>query len=101
MATDRRIASSRIHRLDVRHCGRSIGRLDRGWAVYLYTVHNWVGTPQQLLENLPFSIYILSPAIASYGVLRYRGRVSGPREWLEPCSMYALAQSYMPMSCWC
>lgn len=49
---------------------------------YGYTVHNWVETFPQLVENAPFAIYILSPAIASYVVLRHRGRVAGPREWL-------------------
>ena len=80
MATDRRIA------LEFTAWTFGIAAVVSGALIvagrYGYTVHNWVGTPQQLLENLPFSIYILSPAIASYGVLRYRGRVSGPREWL-------------------
>lgn len=80
MATDRRIA------LEFTAWTFGIAAVVSGALIvagrYGYAVHNWVGTPQQLLENLPFSIYILSPAIASYGVLRYRGRVSGPREWL-------------------
>ena len=35
-----------------------------------YSVYNWVHTLQQFVMNIPFSIYILSPAIASYIVLK-------------------------------
>jgi len=35
-----------------------------------YSVHNWVHTLQQFVMNIPFAIYILSPAIASYIVLK-------------------------------
>ena len=48
-----------------------------------YSVHNWVHSPQQLVMNAPFAIYILSPAIASYVVLRRSGEVASFREWLK------------------
>lgn len=48
-----------------------------------YQVNNVVTTVPELLANVPFSIYILSPAIASYVVLRAHRRVSGLREWLR------------------
>ena len=48
-----------------------------------YEVNNVVTTVPEFLANVPFSIYILSPAIASYVVLRANRRVSGPREWLR------------------
>lgn len=48
-----------------------------------YEVHNVVSTVPELLANVPFAIYILSPAIASYVVLRASRRVSGLREWLR------------------
>lgn len=35
-----------------------------------YSVYNWVHTFKQFLMNIPFAIYILSPAIASYVVLK-------------------------------
>lgn len=49
---------------------------------YGYTVHNWVNTPQEFAMNIPFSIYILSPAIASYLVLKKNNKVHGLKEWL-------------------
>lgn len=48
-----------------------------------YEVHNVVTTVPELLANVPFALYILSPAIASYVVLRANRRVSGLREWLR------------------
>ncbi|MFB8228082.1 CPBP family intramembrane glutamic endopeptidase [Cellulosimicrobium sp. NPDC055967] len=47
-----------------------------------YEVHNVVSTVPELLANVPFAIYIISPAIASYVVLRANHRVSGLRGWL-------------------
>ncbi|MET7132949.1 CPBP family intramembrane metalloprotease [Cellulosimicrobium sp. MI9406] len=48
-----------------------------------YEVNNVVTTVPELLANVPFALYILSPAIASYVVLRANRRVSGLREWLR------------------
>ena len=35
-----------------------------------YSVHNWVNSLGEFVMNIPFAIYILSPAIASYIVLK-------------------------------
>lgn len=48
-----------------------------------YTVYNWVHSIQQFSANIPFSIYILSPALASYIVLKINKKISGPIEWLK------------------
>ncbi len=48
-----------------------------------YRVYNWVQTPQQFVMNIPFAIYILSPAIASYIVLKKNQRIIGLKEWLK------------------
>ena len=48
-----------------------------------YQVYNWFDTLPQFCANIPFAIYILSPAIASYIVLRWNNKVAGPREWLK------------------
>ncbi|WP_202898309.1 hypothetical protein [Carnobacterium jeotgali] len=41
-----------------------------------YTIYNWVNSLQQFAMNIPFAIYILSPAVASYviaGLILYFG----------------------------
>lgn len=48
-----------------------------------YSVYNWVDSFWKFMMNVPFSIYILSPAIASYIVLKKNNRVAGFREWLR------------------
>lgn len=48
-----------------------------------YKVHNWVYTFEQLLMNIPFALYILSPAIASYIVLKKNKKVTGIMDWLK------------------
>lgn len=48
-----------------------------------YSVYNWVNTLQQFAMNIPFAIYILSPAIASYVVLKKNNKISGVIEWLK------------------
>ena len=49
-----------------------------------YSVHNWVHSLQEFGMNIPFAIYILSPAIASYIVfLRKNNKVAGFKEWLR------------------
>ncbi|PRI11362.1 CPBP family intramembrane metalloprotease [Leucobacter massiliensis] len=48
-----------------------------------YAVSNVVSTVPEFLANVPFSIYILSPAIASYVVLRAHRRVTGPLQWIR------------------
>lgn len=48
-----------------------------------YTVHNWVDSLQQFISNIPFAIYILSPAIASYIVLKKNKKIEGFKEWLK------------------
>lgn len=48
-----------------------------------YRVYNWVDTLPQFAMNIPFAIYILSPAIASYIILRRNGMTANVREWLK------------------
>ncbi|EOQ15710.1 hypothetical protein KQ3_05161 [Bacillus cereus B5-2] len=48
-----------------------------------YSVHNWVHSLQQFGMNIPFAIYILSPAIASYIVLKKNDKIAGFKEWLR------------------
>jgi len=47
-----------------------------------YSVHNWVNTPQEFAMNIPFAIYILSPAIACFLVLIKNKEITGLKEWL-------------------
>ena len=48
-----------------------------------YEVNNVVTSFPEFLANVPFSVYILSPAIASYIVLRKSGQIAGLRGWLQ------------------
>ncbi len=48
-----------------------------------YSVHNWVHSLQQFWMNVPFAIYILSPAIASYIVLKKNNKIGDFKEWLK------------------
>ncbi len=48
-----------------------------------YRVYSWVDTLPQFCANIPFAVYILSPAIASYLVLKRSRQVAGLREWLK------------------
>ena len=48
-----------------------------------YSVHNWVHSLQQFGMNIPFAIYILSPAIASYIVLKKNSKIADFKEWLK------------------
>lgn len=48
-----------------------------------YSVHNWVHSLRQLGMNIPFAIYILSPAIASYMVLKKNNKIANFKEWLK------------------
>ena len=48
-----------------------------------YSVYNWVNSLQQFVMNIPFSIYILSPAIASFIVLKNNNKISNFKEWLK------------------
>lgn len=48
-----------------------------------YRVYSWVDTLPQFCANLPFAVYILSPAIASYLVLKQSRQITGLREWLQ------------------
>ena len=50
---------------------------------YGYSVHNWVYSLQQFGMNIPFAIYILSPAIASYIVLKKNNKIADFKEWLK------------------
>jgi membrane protease YdiL (CAAX protease family) len=52
-------------------------------ATFGYRVNNVVTTLPEFAANVPFALYILSPAIASYIVLRRNGRVSHLGEWLR------------------
>lgn len=48
-----------------------------------YTVYNWVDDLRQFAMNIPFAIYILSPAISSYLILKKDGNIKGLKEWLQ------------------
>ena len=48
-----------------------------------YTVYNWVNSLQQFVMNIPFAIYILSPAIASYIILKKNKKIVNFKEWLK------------------
>jgi len=48
-----------------------------------FSVHNWVYSLQQFVMNIPFAIYILSPAIASYIVLKKNNKIADFKEWLK------------------
>ena len=48
-----------------------------------YSVHNWVCSLQQFGMNIPFAVYILSPAIASYIVLKKNNKIAGFKEWVK------------------
>ncbi len=48
-----------------------------------YSVHNWAYSLQQFAMNIPFAIYILSPAIASYIVLKKNNKIADFKEWLK------------------
>ena len=48
-----------------------------------YSVHNWVHSIQQFGMNIPFAIYILSPPIASYFVLKKNNKIADLKEWLK------------------
>lgn len=48
-----------------------------------YTVYNWVDSLPQFIMNIPFAIYILSPAIASYIVLKRNHEIASFQEWLK------------------
>lgn len=48
-----------------------------------YRVHNWVQTIQQFAMNIPFAIYILSPAIASFIILKKNHKIANIFEWLK------------------
>ncbi len=48
-----------------------------------YRVYSLVHSFRQFALNLPFAIYILSPAISSYIVLKKNSRITGFREWLK------------------
>lgn len=48
-----------------------------------YSVYNWVHSFRQFVMNIPFALYILSPAIASYIVLRKNNKITGFKEWLK------------------
>lgn len=48
-----------------------------------YRVYGMVYSLKQFAINVPFAIYILSPAIASYIILKKNNRIVGFREWLK------------------
>ncbi len=48
-----------------------------------YSVYNWVHSLQQFGMNIPFAIYILSPTIASYFVLKKNNNIADFKEWLK------------------
>ena len=48
-----------------------------------YRVYSCVNTFPQFCADIPFAIYILSPAIASYIVLKRSHKIADLREWLQ------------------
>lgn len=48
-----------------------------------YRVYSWVNTLQQFGMDIPFAVYILSPAIASFIVLKKNNKVANFWEWLK------------------
>lgn len=48
-----------------------------------YRVYGWVNTLPQFCMNIPFAIYILSPAIASYIVLKKNNKTINLWKWLK------------------
>lgn len=48
-----------------------------------YRVYGLVHSFRQFAANIPFAIYILSPAIASYIILKNNKKISGVQEWLK------------------
>ena len=64
-----------------------------------YRVYSWVESLPQFCMNIPFAIYILSPAIASYIVLKKNNKIVNFQEWLKPFSM--LKQYISLFVCYC
>nr|WP_152800807.1 CPBP family intramembrane glutamic endopeptidase [Alkalibaculum sporogenes] len=58
-----------------------------GALIYLgqfgFSVHSFVQSLQQFGMNIPFAIYILSPAIASFIVLKKNNKIADFKEWLK------------------
>ena len=48
-----------------------------------YTVYNWVDSFSEFASNIPFSLYILSPAIASVIILKKHNQIAGIKDWLK------------------
>ena len=48
-----------------------------------YSFYNWVHSIQEFGMNIPFAIYILSPAISSYIVLKKNNEIAAFKEWLK------------------
>lgn len=48
-----------------------------------FRVHSYVQTLPELLMNIPFSLYILSPAITAYIVLRKHHKITTIKQWLS------------------
>ena len=48
-----------------------------------FSVHSSIQSLQQFGINIPFAVYILSPAIASYIVLKKNSKIADFKEWLK------------------
>ena len=48
-----------------------------------YKVYGLVHSLEQFAMNIPFAIYILSPAIASYIILKKNNEVADFKEWMK------------------
>lgn len=48
-----------------------------------FSVHSSIQSLQQFGMNIPFAVYILSPAIASYIVLKKNSKIADFKEWLK------------------
>ena len=59
-----------------------------------YRVYGWVDTLPQFCANIPFAVYILSPAIASYIVLKRSHKIADLREWLK--TVFCVKNSIYP-----
>lgn len=64
-----------------------------------YCFYNWKASPQQFAMNIPFAIYILSPAIASYTVKEKNENFFSCRgiflseAWRKPAGLMYCSQS--------
>lgn len=59
-----------------------------------YRVYNFTNTFEQFAANIPFAIYILSPALASYFVLKKNKSITCLKDWLK--SVFYVKNKFYP-----